>query len=102
MLLLEALFVHVRTVPFACSYVSRGHLGFIAPRVVAVALLTFGFARLERYAIAQSNRTLILLAILVVGIAVLRIVAGRLRKRGPEMLFDDILDPPTQRLGLSG
>lgn len=105
-LILEALFVNARTMPFACSYVTRVHPGVVAPVVIGVALVTAGVSRLEQYALGSPNRVAVMLIIIAVCVAALR-AARRHRRRmarsfkGAELIFDDIPESTIQRLGLS-
>ena len=79
-LLIEALLTGFRKVPFTCSYLpGKANVRLLAPLYVAVTLI-YGYstARWELWLLAESQRWLVAIAILVAAL-----VAVRVRRRSP-------------------
>ena len=95
---LEALLLGYRKVPFACTYVPSENLKALAPiYLIAFLIGAFSFASLERTAL-QNADALKLASVLIVVFALLRAAASRHRP----VLPVDFNEAPstTQRLGL--
>jgi hypothetical protein len=99
--LLDGLFLAYRQFPFACSYVPIQNPKLLWPSgLVALLLVTYGIANVERWALAMPIRTAGL-AIALGAIALLIKVLDRMNRR--ERLpvnFDERPAFATQRLGL--
>lgn len=104
LILVEALLLHFRKLPFTCSYLSgKGNLRMFWPLyLLTFATYTYGFASLERLALETGGRS----TAMVVGLCTVlgALVAYRhwLFRRRPDIIFDEPPEPATQALGLSG
>jgi hypothetical protein len=99
--LLEALLLGVRKLPFASRYVPDDRLRVLAPiYVLGFLAATYGLASLERQALSSTTGTLGFLAGLLTVLACLRVVDGFQRRRRRLFAFDE-LPESTQPLGLS-
>jgi len=102
MILLETMMVGYRKLPFTCSYAAKGSFKFLWPAYLAAFLVsTFGVASLERGALEDSGRTLTLLTWLFVALVILRVLRSWRARQQAEIVFEDLPEPPTLRLGLS-
>jgi len=101
LVVLDALFISYRQVPFACSYVPIQHPKIVWPAGLASALLvTYGFAAAERWALSTAPRSMVF-GIVLGAIALLVQAIDRARRRERCFVsFDDRPAPATQRLGL--
>ena len=98
---LDALFLSYRKLPFACSYLPLENPKLVWPAgIVSVLLVTYGFAKVERWALHTAARTIALVVVLG-GFALLVKAIDRARRRERRPIrFDDRPAFATQRLGL--
>ena len=97
---LEALFLGYQKMPFACGYLPA-NLKTLAPvAVVSFVFFTYQFAHRERVALATGT-ALEFAATLAVLFLALRAVDAVKRRTVRPFEFDELPEPPTQRLGLS-
>ena len=97
---LEILFLGYRKMPFACGYLPA-NLKTLAPIAFAsFVFFTYQFAHRERAAL-ESGTALNFAAGLAVIFLVLRTVDAVKRRTVRPFEFDEMPEPPTQRLGLS-
>jgi hypothetical protein len=98
---LDALFLPYRKLPFACSYVPLENPKIVWPvGFVSLLLVTYGFAKAERWALHAPTRTIALGLVLgAFAFLVKAIDRARRRERRP-VRFDDRPVLATQRLGL--
>jgi hypothetical protein len=103
LILLEASFLQFRKLPFVCSYVPDPRMKTLVP-IYAVAFLlgTSGLAWVERLALGSTRTTTTWLAALTALFVGLRVVDTFQRRRRCALEFDNLPDPATQRLNLSG
>jgi hypothetical protein len=98
---LDALFLPYRKLPFACSYVPLENPKLVWPTgFVSVLLVTYGCAKVERWALHTTTRAIALGVVLgAIVLLVKAIDRARRRERRP-IRFDDRPAHATQRLGL--
>ena len=97
---LEAIFLGYRKMPFACGYLPA-NLKTLAPiAFVSFVFFTYQFAHRERAALAAGT-ALEFAASLAVLFLVLRAIDAVKRRTVRPFEFDEMPEPPTQRLGLS-
>ena len=98
--MLEAIFLGYRKMPFACGYLPA-NLKTLAPiALVSFVFFTYQFAHRERVALAAGT-ALEFAATLAVLFLVLRAIDAVKRRTVRPFEFDEMPEPPTQRLGLS-
>ena len=98
---LEALFLSYRKFPFACSYVPLENPKIVWPAaLVALLLVTYGYAALERWALQAPPRIAGLGAALVVMVLFVKAVDRVWRRERRPIVFDDRPRQATQRLDL--
>jgi len=101
-ILLEALFLQFRKLPFVCSYVPDPRMKAVAPiYAVAFLLATYALAWIERLALASTRTTPVWLAMLIALFGGLRFLDAVQRRRRYAIEFDELPDSGTQRLNLS-
>jgi hypothetical protein len=97
---LEAMFMSYRKMPFACGYLPA-NLKTLAPiAFVSFIFFTYQFAHRLRAAL-QNGSGLEFAALLAVVFLALRAVDAFKRRMPRPFEFDEMPEPPTQRLGLS-
>jgi len=97
---LEGMFLGYRKMPFACGYLPA-NLKTLAPiAFVSFIFFTYQFAHRERTAL-QAGTALTFAAGLAVVFLALRAVDAVQRRTMRPFEFDEMPEPPTQRLGLS-
>jgi hypothetical protein len=97
---LEALFLSYSKMPFACGYLP-GDLKTVAPvALAAFVFLTYQFSHIE-LAVLRSGNAPAFAAVLAGVFVTLRIVDAARRRHPRPFAFDELPEPPTQRLGLS-
>ena len=97
---LEGMFLGYRKMPFACGYLPA-NLKTLAPiAFVSFIFFTYQFAHRERAAL-QAGTALTFAASLAVVFLGLRAVDAVKRRTMHPFEFDEMPEPPTQRLGLS-
>ena len=97
---LEGMFLGYRKMPFACGYLPA-NLKTLAPiAFVSFIFFTYQFAHRERAAL-QAGTALTFAASLAVVFLGLRAVDAVKRRTMRPFEFDEMPEPPTQRLGLS-
>ena len=97
---LEGMFLGYRKMPFACGYLPA-NLKTLAPvGFFSFIFFTYQFAHRERDALAAGNAADFAVPLLVLFVG-LRIVDAIRRRKVRPFEFDEMPEPPTQRLGLS-
>jgi hypothetical protein len=98
---LDALFLCMRALPFACGYVPIENPKIVWPAGFATLLIvTYGFARTERWALQTPARAMVC-ALALAAIAVGMKTIDRMRRRQPRPVnFEGRPAVFTQRLGL--
>jgi hypothetical protein len=97
---LEAMFMSYRKMPFACGYLPA-NVKVLAPIAFALfVFFTYQFAHRVRAAL-QSGTALEFATFLAVVFLVLRGIDAFKRRTPRPFEFDELPEPPTQRLGLS-
>jgi hypothetical protein len=98
---LDALFLFYRKLPFACSYVPFENPKIAWPAGFAgLLLVTYAFARAERWALQTNTRTMALAVILGAFALLVRAIDREWRRGRRPVNFDDRPAFATQRLGL--
>ena len=98
---LDGVFLGYRKLPFACSYLPLENVKLLwSAGAASVLLVTYGFARVERFALQSPAHTVVLGAALIGLVVALRLVDGAERRERLSVNFDEKPAPPTQRLGL--
>lgn len=98
---LDAVFLSYRKVPFACSYVPLENPKLVWPLGFASLLLvTYGFAKAERWAFQSTARAIALGVALGTIASLVRAIDRARRRERRSISFDDRPAPATQRLGL--
>ncbi len=99
----EALFVGFRNIPFAASYTPAGNVKTLGPLAfVAFVLFLNAFVRIERAALDTLDGSAILLASLAIAVGLLRVLDLWVQRGRQPLTFDDQPEVATQWLGLSG
>ena len=100
---IEALFSGYRKVPFASSYQPPGNIKTLGPLVVfAFFVFLLWFSSVERAALQSTEGTMLLLASLIAVAVVFRLLGAWRRRGRPQHTFEELPEPATQWLGLSG
>jgi len=97
---LEGLFLSYAKMPFACGYLP-GDLKTVAPvAFAAFVFLTYQFSHIE-LAVMRSDDVPVFAAALAALFVVLRAVDSMKRRHPRPFAFDELPEPPTQRLELN-
>jgi len=102
LVLVEFLLLGFEKLPFTCSHVpgSANVKVFGALYVAGFLAYSYGFAALERFALASAMGSALLVAGLLVALAGLSVYRRRLLSRRPGFVFDELPDPAVVTLGL--
>jgi hypothetical protein len=102
LLLLDALLLGFRRLPFTFGYTPNGNLRFLGPLyILAFATATYLISRAEQLALASTSSTIAFLAVMVTLVAAIRALHRWSRHEEVEIEFDE-MPTSTQRLDLSG
>jgi hypothetical protein len=101
LILVESSLLEYRRLPFASSYVPVTNLSTHGP-ILAIVFLgsVYTLAWLERLALSTPRGTATLFGISAIVLAVVRGVDAWQRRERADIELDEIVDPPTLRLGL--
>jgi hypothetical protein len=98
----EAFLLEYRRLPFAASYVPEAKItthGGIYALICFMSVYTV--ARLEHVALSTISGTVALLAVSVTSFAAIRGIDMWQRRNPREVELDELVEPPTLRLGLT-
>jgi hypothetical protein len=97
----ELLLLKFSKLPFTCSYSPKGTFKTRWPwYLLAFLSCTFGFARIERLALGTPASSAVLAGSLCVALAGIAAYRNWLLRRGQSVVFDDLPEQTTLRLGL--
>ena len=102
LVLREAFFLEYRRMPFAANYVPEATLTTHGGVYVFICLASvYTVAWLEHVALRTTRGTVILFVVGGVSVVALRAIDRWQRRNGGEVDLDELVDPPTLRLGLT-
>jgi hypothetical protein len=98
--LLEAIFISYRKMPFTCGYLPANLKTILPIAFAAFVFFTYQFTHIELAALEAGTATN--LAGVLAGLFLTLRAVDAFRRRTPRAVeFDELPEPPTQRLGLS-
>jgi hypothetical protein len=102
MVLREAFLLEYRRLPFAASYVPEARFTTHGAVYVFICLLgVYGGAWLEHLALRNASGTVALFVVTITSFAAIRAIDRWQRRHPREVDLDELVDPPTLRLGLT-
>jgi hypothetical protein len=102
LVLREASLLEYRRLPFAASYVPEAKITTHGGIYAFICLVSvYSVAWLERLALRTTRGTVVLLVVTAAGFAALRAIDVWQRRDVREVELDELVDPPTLRLGLT-
>jgi hypothetical protein len=102
LVLREASLLEYRRWPFAANYVPNARITtYVGPCVLGWLISVYTVAWVEHVALSSTSGTIALFIVTLISFGALRAIDGWQRRRPREVELDELVDPPTLRLGLT-